>query len=159
MDIYVLAPERTAAMVERFLVRFLPQRERADADYTVRLGGHELAEVIDTSEELAAFCEARPGADARAYWNTRSGGDPRSAHVFFLSDGGLLLGLSVAAEDEAAWDRWVDDLRVFAKARHGYWMSECPPEDSVAEFVASAQSLCRDRRSDDSRRRADFRDP
>jgi hypothetical protein len=138
MDIYVLAPIRTAVMVERFLAWFLPHRERADADYTVRLGIDEPAPVLGTPEELAAFCESRPDADARAYWNSRSVGDPHSAHVFFLPDGGLVFGLSVAVRDEAAWDQWLEELQSFAGAKHQYWIGECPPEDSVAEFIAVA---------------------
>ena len=138
MDIYALAPERSAAAVERFLARFLPHRERSDADYTVR-AGDEPAAVLDTPEELAAFCEAEPRAEARGYWTSRAGGDPHSAHVFFLPDGGLVLGLSVAAREQAAWDWWLAELRAFAGASHGYWTGECPPEDTVAAFVAVAQ--------------------
>lgn len=139
MDIYVLAPGRSAAEVERFLDRFLPDRERADADYTVRLDGNEAAAVFDAPEPLAAFCEAHPDADARAYWLNRAAADPHSAHVFYLPDGGLVLGLSVAAETEAAWDGWLEELRSFAGAAHGYWTGECPPEDTVPEFVAVAR--------------------
>jgi phage terminase large subunit-like protein len=139
IDIYALSPERSATVVERFLARFMPHRVRADADYTVRVGGDEPAAVFDTPEELAAFCEAEPRADARAYWTSRVGGEPHSAHVFFLPDGGLVLGLSVAAQEQAAWDRWLAELRWFAGAAHGYWIGECPPEDTVAEFVAVAQ--------------------
>lgn len=143
MDIYVLAPERSAAMVERFLARFLPHRERADADYSVQLGWDDTAEVFGTPEELAAFCESQPDAEARAYWISRSDGDPCRAHVFFLPEGGLVLGLSVAACDQSAWDRWLAELRSFAGATHGYWTGECPPEDSVAEFVSVAQEARR----------------
>src|SRR5690242_18025584 len=113
MDIYVLASERSAAMVERFLARFLPHREPAQAGYAVRLGGGEPVAVFGTPEEQAAFCESRPGADAQAYWLNRSAGDPHSAHVFFLPDGGLVLGLSVTTRGEAAWDRWLEELRSF----------------------------------------------
>jgi hypothetical protein len=138
MDIYALAPERSAAAVERFLARFLPNRERADADYTVQVGGDESAAVIDTPEELAAFCEAEPRADARAYWTSRAVGDPQSAHVFFLPDGGLVLGLSVVERNQAAWDRWLAEMQAFAGAAHGYWTGERPPEDTIAEFIAVA---------------------
>jgi hypothetical protein len=143
MDIYVLAADRSAAMVERFLARFLPRRERADADYTVRLGGDEPAQVFATPEELVAFCASQARADARAYWNSRSVGDPSSAHVFFLPDGGLVLGLSVADRDEVSWDRWLEELRSFAGAAHGYWTGESPPEDTVLEFIAVAEKARR----------------
>ena len=139
MDIYALAPERCAAAVERFLDRFLPHRDRADSDYSVRLTKDKPARIFATADEMTAFCESQAGADARAYWVNRRAGDPHSAHVFFLSDGGLVLGLSVAALDEAAWNQWLDELRAFTGAEYGYWTGECPPEDRIVEFVAVAK--------------------
>ena len=143
MDIYALAPERSAAAVERFLNRFLPDRDRADADYWVRLGNAHPVAVFETPEEMARYCEANPDAEARAYWNTLVAGDPQSAHVFFLPAGGLVLGLSVAAEHEDAWDEWLDRLLSFARTEHGYWTGECPPEDNVEKFIAMAQEARR----------------
>lgn len=139
MDIYALAPERSAAAVERFLARFLPHREPAAVDYWVQLGDIRPVVVFCTPEELAEYCEAHSEAEARAYWNSRSDDDPHSAHVFFLPAGGLVLGLSVAVDDQAAWDRWLDDLMSFVGATYGYWTGECPPEDTIAEFIAVAQ--------------------
>ena len=139
MDIYALAPERSAAAVERFLARFLPDRDRAADDYWVQLGGVNPVAEFDTPEGMARFCEAHPEAEARAYWNGRGDADPHSAHVFFLPDGGLVFGLSVAAPDQAAWDCWLAELQAFTGAEYGYWTGECPPEDTVAEFVAVAQ--------------------
>lgn len=57
-------------------------------------------------------------------------GDLRSAHVFFLPDGGLVFGLSV-------WDRWLEAL--CACGAHGYWTGECPAEVTTAAFIAVAQ--------------------
>lgn len=145
IDIYALAPERSAAAVERFLAKFLPHRERADAKYAVQLAGGSPVAALSTPEELAQFCETNPEAEARAYWNSRAGGDPRAVHVFFLPAGGLVLGLSVAADNQAAWDRWLMDLLSFSGAKHGYWTGECPPEDTIAEFIAVAQKARRER--------------
>lgn len=83
---------------------------------------------------LTAFCVSHPEADARAYWNYPAAGDPRSTRVFFLTGGGLVLGLSVAARDQ-----WLEELRSFTGTEHGHWTGECPPEDTVAEFVAVTQ--------------------
>lgn len=139
VDIYALAAERSANTVERFLAQFLPERERAEAEYSVQLGSEELAAVFDTPEEMFAFCEARPEADARAYWRNRTAGEPHSAHVFFLPDGGLVLGLSVADCEEVSLDHWLEQLLAFAGTEHGYWTGECPPENTLAELIAMAQ--------------------
>ena len=143
IDVYALAPSRSAAAIERFLDRFMPSRERADAEYWVTLEGVHPAAVFGTPEELVHFCEGHPDSEARAYWTSRHDGDPHSAHVFFLPAGEMVFGLSVAAEDEAAWDRWLDELLSFTGAEHGYWTGECPPEDTIAEFLAMAQKARR----------------
>jgi hypothetical protein len=140
IDIYVLTLERSAAIIARFLAHFMPDRERADSDYTVRVGGDKPTKVFDTPEEMATFCESQTGADGRAYWRNRHLDDPHSAHVFFLPDGWLVLGLSVAVRDVSVWDMWLDKLRTFVGAAYGYWTCECPPEDTVAEFVATAKN-------------------
>src|SRR4051794_17310909 len=107
IDVYVLAPERSLAAVGRFLDRFPPRRERADAEYWVTLGAARPAAVFDDPADMAGYCEAHPDAEARAYWLSLVPGDPHSAHAFFLPAGGLVLGVSVAERDEAAWGRWL----------------------------------------------------
>jgi hypothetical protein len=142
-DIYALAPRRSGAAVERFLNRFLPHRDRADAEYRVTHGDIHPAAVFDTPEELLRFCEENPDAEARAYWHSREDGDPHTGHVFFLPAGGLVFGLSVAVDDLSALDQWLTTLMSFVGAEHGYWSGECPPEATVAEFVAVAQKARR----------------
>jgi hypothetical protein len=140
IDIYALAPKRSVSAVERFLNRFLPSRGRADAEYWVTLGDIHPAVIFNTPEELTRYCEGNPEAEARAYWNSRENGDPHSAHVFFLPEGGLAFGLSVAAEEQAVWYRWLAELISFVGATHGYWTGESPPENTVDAFVAVSQN-------------------
>src|SRR5579872_4094853 len=142
IDVYALAPERSVAIVDRFLDRFMLSRERADAEYWVTLDGVHPAAVFYTPMEMVLFCEAHPEAESRAYWNSLSAGDPHSAHAFFLPAGGLVLGLSVAAKDESVWDQWLGEMLSFVGAKYGYWTGECPPEDTVPDFVAMA-STCK----------------
>ena len=135
IDLYALAPMRSSAVIDRFLARYMPDREVCDTEYTVRVGDDEQVFLFDTPEKMATFCEASLRAEGRAYWRNRHGGDPHSAHVFFLPDGGLVFGISVTASDRAAWDRWLTDLKAFIGADHGYWICETPPAGSIAEFA------------------------
>lgn len=139
LDVYVLAPERTQAMVERFLDHFLPDREPSGNEYWVRLGDVYPVVEFDHPLDMARYCEAHPETEARAYWHATSPGDVHSAHVFFLP-GGLVLGLSVWTYEPSLFrvvgDGWLEQVRSFARAEHGYWTHECPPEDTVAEFIA-----------------------
>jgi hypothetical protein len=142
IDIYVLATVRSASEVWRFLDHFIPDRTRAADEYDVNLGGRE--QIFATPEEQVMFCEIHSMAEARAYWLKRTAEDPQSAHVFFLADGGLVLGLSVADSDELAWDRWLGELQLFAGATLGYWICESPPEDTMETFMAMCQKLSPD---------------
>jgi hypothetical protein len=147
IDIFALAPNRSRSTVTRFLDRFLPAGERRDADYTVYVDSAEPTAVFETPDMLFAFCEAELRARSRGYWINRTAGVPHSAHVYFLSDGGLVLGLSVsapltgAARDQPNWDRWLAKLQEFAGSNYGYWTCECPPEDTIGEFMSLAQRL------------------
>jgi hypothetical protein len=143
IDIYALAPERSATAVERFLTRFLPHRERTAVDYEVPAYSNAPVAVFASPEELIAYCGDHPEAEQRVYWLNREADDPRSAHVFFLPDGGLVFGLSVAGESNSAWAWWLQELQAHTGAAHGYWTGECPPKNTVAEFVAVAQKVCR----------------
>jgi hypothetical protein len=138
MDIYVLAHERSSVEVERFLTHYLPDRERSDLDYWVTLDGTHPAAVLDSPEDMARFCEANPEAESRAYWTSHANGDVHSAHVFFLQGGGLVLGLSVVTQDQKSRESWLTDLLTFTRSEYGYWTFECPPENSVSEFIELA---------------------
>lgn len=143
IDVYSLAPSRSVVAIERFLNHFMPSRVRADADYTVTLDGIRYLAKFDTPEELAIYCESHQEAESRAYWNNHEACDPHSAHVFFLPAGGLVFGLSVASSVESEWNRWLEELMTFVEAEFGYWTGECPPENTVTEFIQVARKTGR----------------
>lgn len=138
-DIYVLAPERSVEVVGDFLNHFLPEREKAAEDYRAPEYSDSPDVVFSLPEEVIAYCCAHPQAPSRIYWRNRSeGGNPQSAHIFFLHDGGLVLGLSVPDRRERERERWLGEMRTVAGATFGYITGECPPEDTTAEFIAVA---------------------
>ena len=51
-DVYVLAPERSAALVARFLDRFVPNREPSAADYPVPQYGDNPSMVLASPDEV-----------------------------------------------------------------------------------------------------------
>jgi hypothetical protein len=138
-DVYVLAPERSAALVGSFLGRFLPHREPAAAEYEIPQYASSPEVVFNNAAELIRVCEARHNLRHAIYWNHRDlAGEPRAAHVFFLSDGGMVLGLSTADSEPTRWDQLLAELKEFTGSRIGYLTVETPPADSIAEFTRRA---------------------
>jgi hypothetical protein len=134
-DVYVLANERSAALVERFLDRFLPERAPARPEYEVPQYADPPEVVLHDAAELLRLCEARPRLRYAVYWNNTSpGGEPRAAHAFFLADGGLVLGLSIWHEPLRQAYRLLHELRAFAGNESGYVTCEQPPAESSDEF-------------------------
>ena len=135
-DIYVLAPERTASLVWRFLEAFAPKREFSADDFTVHHanGGEQSFTSCDAAIE---FCSSALDSSVSLYWRSLA---PPPDHVmaFFLSDGYLLLGISTT-ENEAHSE--------FARLQHfcgsascGYITFEEPPPDTASEFRARSNA-------------------
>ena len=137
-DIYALAPERTDPAIKQFLSHFVPSRERAADEYQVPEYSDSPTSVFDSPEKLILHCCQNPEAESRAYWRNLAANEPRHAHIFFLPDGGLVFGLSIATEDEIIANRWLSELLSFTGATYGYCTGECPPENSISEFIALA---------------------
>jgi hypothetical protein len=143
IDIYVLSPVRSTSVVESFLNHFLPLREEAALDYWVRIGEINPVKEFESVTEMCQFCEMNPEAECRAYWHNRTERvEPYHAHIFFLPKGGLVLGLSVASQNEFDWWDWLGKMKTITGAKHGYWAGETPPADSVEEFVSIANEYC-----------------
>jgi hypothetical protein len=141
-DIYILANPRSAALVHRFLDRFLPDRVPAAAEYEVPRYADRPKMVLTNAADLIRLCEAWPELAHAVYWNNRDlVGEPRAAHVFFLRDGGLMLGLSTARRESAEQDRLLDETRGFVSGGPGYIAYEQPPVRTCAEFRRLATSL------------------
>jgi hypothetical protein len=141
-DVYVLANERSVALVEDFLDRFLPHRAPAAADYGVPRFSEQPRLVFRDVRNLLLYCEASPRESYAVYWNsTDPYGDTQAAHVFFLEDGGMILGLSTARLNKDEPERLLGVLREFAGSSAGYISCEEPPVDSSTEFRRLASSL------------------
>lgn len=136
-DVYVLMTARTAESVERFLDRFVPHREPSTEEYRVPQFADEPTTVFFESMELVAYCVAQHDVAHGIYWRNLDDCDPFHAMVFFTSDGGMVLGLSVVANP----DRWLGDLLSMIGGEIGYWTFEEPPPDSILEFKDRAARM------------------
>jgi hypothetical protein len=99
-DVPVLAPERTASLIDGFLTRILPDREPAADECEVPQYADRPHAVSTDAADLIRLRAARPDLERAVYRRHRDpAGEPRAAHVFFPADGGLVLGLSTARPD------------------------------------------------------------
>jgi hypothetical protein len=134
-DVYVLANERTAAAAVSFLDRFLPNRVAAAEDYPVPEYADPPRRVFSDSADVIEWCAARPDRSYAVYWlNAQPDSEPHSAHVFFLSDGGMVLGLSTNRHGAGEPEELMRQLRSFAGSHVGYCTHEQPPAQSTDEF-------------------------
>jgi hypothetical protein len=138
-DVYVLATERTAAMARSFLDCFLPDRVAAANEYPLPEYADPPERVFTDSADVIEWCASRPAESYAVYWlNARPASEPHSAHVFFLTDGGMVLGLSTRRDGAGEPEELLRRLQSFAGSRFGYWTYEHPPVGSTAEFRRSA---------------------
>jgi hypothetical protein len=134
-DVYVLAITRSAALVHKFLDRFLPDRVPAASEYEIPQFADRPEVVFTDAGDCLKLCEARPNVEHALYWTNRNlFGEPQSAHVFFLPDGGMILGLSTHREEEDQQDQLLCKLQEFAESDLGYIAYELPPVRTVTEF-------------------------
>jgi hypothetical protein len=135
-DTYVLAPERSAALVARFLDHFAPRREEAAVDYSVPQFADVPARHFGRAEELVEYLVGHPSEPHGVYWRNLGDGPP-FVMAFFTSDGAVILGLSCVEPEAPAW---LSRLRAFAGPGPHCTLFEQPPPDSAAEFRALAEA-------------------
>lgn len=140
-DIYVLAPERTTASARRFLEDLLPNRKPARAEYQFPEHAEQPNVIFDDPFEAIHYACAHLDQAQTIYFSNTASGDPAHALVFFTSDGGMVLGISVRAlQEEPARQSievadWLDRLRWATGAKIGYALYESPPAcETVHEF-------------------------
>jgi len=134
-DVYVLANERTAAAAASFLNRFLPDRISTAGNYPVPQYADPPQNVFSDPADVIEWCASRSDQAYSLYWlNARPASEPHSAHIFFLADGGMVLGLSTRCDDAGEPEELLRVLRSVAKSHVGYWTLEQPPAPTSREF-------------------------
>lgn len=134
-DVYVLSQERSAKAAYGFLAVFAPHGVESAENYCFPEYADEYDIVFSTATEAIQYCGAHPTAAHRFYFRNPSG-SPAHAMLFFTSDSGLILGLSVVEGEE---DLMFNRLKQHAGSTIGYITFESPPTETVAEFRQISQ--------------------
>jgi hypothetical protein len=134
--VYVLSPDRSTKSAERFLATFTPHREQSADDYVFPQYADQPQHVVKSAREAIEYCEAHPEETQSMYFRNLGTG-PAHAMLFFTSDGGLILGLSVVEGE----DEWFARLKEHAGSTIGYMAIEEAPSATAAEFRYLASSV------------------
>jgi len=121
---------------ERFLDAFVPQREQSAEDYAFPQYSEQPILVVKSVQEAVQYCEAH-SAEALSLYFRNLGAGPAHAMLFFTSDGGLILGLSVVERE----DEWFARLKEYAGSEFGYIAFESPPAPTATEFKELAATI------------------
>ncbi|CAN5337248.1 hypothetical protein BH11PLA2_BH11PLA2_42110 [soil metagenome] len=92
--------------------------------------------IVKSATEAIQYCEDH-SSEAHRFYFRNLGTGPAHAMLFFTSDCGLILGLSVVEHE----DEWYDRLVKFADTRIGYITFESPPAETASEFRELAASV------------------
>ena len=132
-DVYVLARERSAAEAARFLTAFAPNGIESASEYEFPEYSKRPTVVLTNSADAIRYCETHPTAANRFYFRNPKG-IPAHAMLFFTSDGGLILGLSVVKGERKA----LKELMAHAGSDVGFITFESPPPETIVEFRQAA---------------------
>lgn len=135
-DIYTLAPERTAAVIHKFLGQFVPLRVQSEVEYSLPQFSDIPVTVLETADELIQHCVAHSTESHAIYWRNLKEIDPAHAVAFFTADGALIMGLSVAAEPAA----WLRKLQEAVGGTNSCVMFEEPPPETVEDLRKVAET-------------------
>jgi hypothetical protein len=138
-DVYVLARERSRAVIRSFHDRWLTGLTEATSDYDFPKFDDSRSAVYSSAWEVIDRLLLEPDQEYAIYWSRNPGPDEDllSAHLFFTGDGGLIAGVTIGADRFADTAATLRELAVSVDARYGYAAGEEPPPfDTMSEFMA-----------------------
>lgn len=138
-DIYALGGARTEQSIEAFLDRFLPSRIESADEYEIPQYSASPTVVYTNAADLIRHCCKNENEVHTIYW--RSDAQPEHAMVFFLRDGGLIVGVSTPSDDSQRVDRIATDLGGLFDTEEVIVAYEDLPPESTKDFTSFFHSL------------------
>ncbi len=131
-DIYALANQRSEELINRFLDRYMPLREESADEYWIPAYADSPKLILKNDKELIRYCCLHLNEAYGVYWRSKTVDE--NAHAFFLSDGGLILGLSIPANEYLRVDSASNDLMEFLSTDKVYVTYEDLPPETRNQF-------------------------
>ena len=136
--IYVLVENRSLALINIFLDRFLPHRQEMASEYEVPQYSDNPEMLFKKASEVMELCEQNGSEVQAIYWTSTSGGEPRCAMVFYTSDGAMVLGLST--DDGSLEEPLLAQMIKFCRSSEGLINYEEPPPQTKVEFRRAVEN-------------------
>ena len=138
-DVYAIGGDRTEQAITQFLDCFLPSRVESADEYEIPQYSDSPAVVYTRAADLIHHCCANRNEVHTIYW--RSDEELEHAMVFFLADGGVILGVSTPAENSKRVDQIANKLERYIGGDNVFITYEDTPPESTHEFFALLNSL------------------
>ncbi|MDB5348119.1 MAG: hypothetical protein JWP89_6496 [Schlesneria sp.] len=138
-DVYAIGGERAERAITGFLDCFLPSRAESADEYEIPQYSNSPTIVYRKASDLIRHCCTNQEEVHAIYW--RSNEQPEHAMVFFLADGGVILGISTPAGNSERVDEIASDLERYIGSDNIFITYEDTPPESTQEFYALLNSL------------------
>jgi hypothetical protein len=138
-DVYAIGEDRTERVITQFLDCFLPSRVESADEYEIPQYSESPTIVYTKASDLIRHCCTNRNEVHAIYW--RCDEPPEHAMVFFLADGGMILGVSIPAENSKRVDQIASKLERFIGRDNVLITYEDTPPESIQEFYALLNSL------------------
>ena len=138
-DIYAIGGDRSERAITQFLDTFLPTRVESADEYEIPQYSDSPTIVYTKASDLILHCCTNRNEVHAIYW--RSDEPPEHAMVFFLVDGGVILGVSTPAENSERVDQIASKLERHVGSDKAFITYEDTPPESIQEFCALLNSL------------------
>ena len=136
-EIYALSKYRSKKILNIFLDEFLPKRVELSENYSYPEYEESPEEVFAGLDSIIDKLIADKNSEYSLYWGNSTDSEVKNAMVFFLSDGGMIVGLAVDAEKSEAM---MEHLARVVNARYGYEELEGFLPESTLEFINLCES-------------------
>lgn len=136
-DIYILSKERTYKTFTQFISRIIPYYEPSFELYDPKeIHGIDFD---DLNGFYKIMCQ-NPFYKYAAYLRNLNDTTVKHGMIFFTDEGNIIFGVSINyVNDEKELEKnglfWIDKMKQIAKAAHGYYTVEQPPEFKESEFI------------------------
>jgi len=138
-DIYAIGGDRTERAITQFLDCFLPSRVESADEYEIPQYSDSPTTMYTRASDLIRHCCTNQNEVHTIYW--RSDERPEHAMVFFLADGGVILGVSTPADVSKRVDQIASTLERYIGSDNVFITYEDTPPESIREFCTLLKSL------------------
>jgi len=139
IDLYVLAPERSEKVAQRFLETWLTGSVESASDYEFPQYSNEPSARYRSAAALIAKLIEQPHEPHAIYWQNPTDERVANGMLFFTSDGGMIVGLTIRTDDQAEAADFLLRLAATVNGQFGYMAFEQPPPDTIREFMAAVE--------------------